>query len=85
VEEQSYRSCIALLKLSSTYSNDRLEAACEKALSYSAHPSFRSIRTILKTGSDKLKNAPQARDDNKSLSFAFTRGVEYYGGDKNAE
>jgi hypothetical protein len=85
VEEQSYRSCIALLKLSLTYSNDRLEAACEKALSYSAHPSFRSIRTILKTGSDKLKSTPQTQDDDKSLSFAFTRGAKYYGGGKNAE
>jgi hypothetical protein len=51
IEEQRYKTCIALLKLSDSYSVLRLEAACKKALAYSAVPSFRSIRTILKTGS----------------------------------
>jgi len=64
VEEQSYKTCLALLKLADTYSADRLEAACEKALSYSSCPSFRSIRTILKTGSDKRKTntSPKPND-----------------------
>src|SRR5215469_2891980 len=71
VEEQSYKSCIALLKLADTYSVERLEAACEKALSYMATPNFRSIRTILKTGSDRIK--PQALNalHESDTSFAF--------------
>ena len=36
VEQQSYRSCMGLLKLADKYSAERLEAACRKALSYTA-------------------------------------------------
>jgi hypothetical protein len=84
VEEQSYKTCIALLKLADTYSVARLEGACERALSYTATPSFRSIRTILKTGSDHLdKEAAAVEAGNNqagsSPAFAFTRGAAYYG------
>lgn len=34
VEQQSYRSCMGLLKLADKYSVDRLEADCRKALSF---------------------------------------------------
>jgi transposase len=85
VEEQSYKTCIALLKLADTYSVARLEAACKKALSYSATPSFRSIRTILKTGSDGLKPETAALTSENNASFAFTRGASYYGGENNGE
>jgi transposase len=85
VEEQSYKSCIAILKLADTYSVERLEAACEKALSYVAVPGFRSIRTILKTGSDRVKQetAPTGREND--TSSAFTRGAVYYGGESHGE
>jgi len=70
------------LKLADTYSVTRLEAACEKALAYTATPSFRSIRTILKTGSEKWKpeNITGNISNDKANAFAFTRGVTYYGG-----
>jgi len=77
VEEQSYKSCIALLKLSDTYSPKRLEAACKKALSYAATPSFRNIRTILKTEGGKQKEETSAVVCESA--FAFTRGAVYYG------
>ena len=89
VEEQSYKTCIALLKLSDTYSVTRLEAACKRALSYAATPSFRSIRTILKTGSDMQKSQTAITGmENDSASTdqgfgAFTRGAAYYGGEHN--
>ena len=85
VEEQSYKTCIALLKLSDTYSVARLEAACKKALSYAAVPSFRSIRTILKTGSDRLKPETETSSPENNSEFAFIRGAAYYGGQKNGE
>ena len=81
VEEQSYKSCIALLKLSDTYSPARLEAACKKALSYIATPSFRNIRTILKTERGKQKDETLAAVC--QAAFAFTRGAAYYGGGHN--
>ena len=87
VEEQSYKSCIALLKLADAYSVIRLEAACKRALSYTITPSFRSIRTILKTGSDRYKEETAAvdPDNNNSTAFAFTRGAAYYGGGQDGE
>ena len=78
VEEQSYKTCIALLKLADVFSVERLEAACEKALTYSSTPSFRSIKTILKTGSEKRKSEITAGNTDAN-GFAFTRGASYYG------
>jgi hypothetical protein len=83
IEEQSYKTCIALLKLADAYSVARLEAACTRALSYTVTPSFRSIRTILKTGSDKAKPETATVDGERNTAFAFTRGTAYYGGDNH--
>ena len=87
VEQQSYKTCIALLKLADTYSAVRLERACEKALCYHTCPSFRSIKTILKTGSDKrtneIKKTALENQENDAQQHAFTRGKTYYGGKDN--
>jgi len=85
VEQQSYKTCIALLKLADTYSADRLEMACEKALSYSSCPSFRSIRTILITGSDKRNKSIPPKKNDEGQQYAFTRGNAYYGGKNDGE
>ena len=60
VEQQSYRSCMGLLKLADKYSVSRLEAACRKALSFTAAPSYKSIKNILDTGSDLLEASGQS-------------------------
>ena len=79
IEQQSYRSCMGLLKLAEKYSDRRLEAACEKALSYTASPSYKSIKNILAAGRDKpdqeQKNPEAATIPNK---HAITRGADYY-------
>jgi len=77
VPEQSYKACMALLKLSDKYSPNRLEAACAKALTYTPRPSFKYVETVLKSGQDKIiesnvSNPPVATE------FGFTRGAEYY-------
>ena len=79
VEQQGYRSCLALLKLADKYSVTRLEAACCKALSYTPNPSFKSIKTILTTGQDKVAAQETPSVNNESASFGFTRGADYYG------
>jgi transposase len=53
VEQQSYRSCMGLLKLAEKYSPVKLEAACKKALSYSSSPSYKSIKNLLVTLKDE--------------------------------
>ncbi len=78
VEQQTYRSCMGLLKMADKYSARRLEAACEKALSYTATPSYKSIKNILVTGKDK----PQGESDKQEAAhndFGITRGAGYYG------
>ena len=79
VEQQSYRSCMGLLKLADKYSVQRLEAACKKALSYTASPSFKSIKNILAAGQDKLDKEPQVSDTTATQNkHAITRGADYY-------
>ena len=79
VEQQGYRSCMALLKLADKYSVPRLEAACKKALSYTPHPSFKSVKTILSTGQDKVTEEQTAKTNDDSANYGFTRGADYYG------
>ena len=76
IEQQSYRTCMALLKLGDKYSPRRLEAACKRALSYTPSPSFKSVQTILATGQDEILDAQQEYDD--SAEFGYTRGSGYY-------
>ena len=79
IEQQSYKSCRALLHLADKYSAQRLEAACRKAFSYTSRPSLKGIQTILKSGQDKLQQ-PEYEPPNLS-EYGFARGPEYYGGD----
>ena len=80
VEQQGYRSCMALLKLADKYSVQRLEAGCKKALFYTPHPSLKSVKTILSTGQDKVANEQAVKQPNdESVNHGFTRGADYYG------
>lgn len=79
VEQQTYKSCMGLLKMADKYSAQRLEAACKKALSYTATPSYKSIKNILITGKDR----PQSESDKQETThnnFGITRGASYYRG-----
>jgi transposase len=79
VEQQSYKACIGFLKLADKYSVERLESACGRALAYGASPSFKSVHTILKTGSDKLADEANSGRNTDSSEYGFTRGARYYG------
>ena len=78
VEQQGYKSCMGILKLADRCSVDRLEAACKKALSYTPHPSYKSIKNILTTGQDKVTGDQQKRSSSPN-EYGFTRGSGYYG------
>jgi transposase len=79
VEQQSYKSCLALIKLADKYSVTRLEAACKKALFYTSMPSYKSVKTILSTGQDKVAAEPEPSTAANVQSYGFTRGANYYG------
>jgi transposase len=81
IEQQGYRSCMALLKLADRYSVTRLESACARALSYTPSPSYKNISTILKSGQDKLRKPETEIHTNGEVDkHGFTRGADYYGG-----
>ena len=78
VEQQGYRSCMALLKLSDQFTPERLEAACGIALGYTPRPTYKAIQTILKSGRDKTSIEPQTTTE--ASKYGFTRGPDYYQG-----
>ena len=82
VEQQGYKSCMVLLKLTDKYPPERLENACRKALSYTPQPSYKSIQSILKSGQDKLLLAEPEPTMKKASQYSFTRGADYYRRDK---
>ena len=79
VEQQTYKGCMGLLKLADKYSVERLEAACEKALSYTATPSYKSIKNILTAGHDKSVDADSLEKSASTQNkYGITRGADYY-------
>jgi transposase len=79
IEQQGFKACRALIELADKYSFDRVEAACAKALSYTAQPSYKQVQTILKTGQDKTTGTSNEPPECKASGHSFTRGSEYYG------
>jgi len=77
VEQQGYRACMALLKMADSYTPERLEAACVKALCYTPRPAYKTIQTILKSSQDRITNEPAAPSE--PSAHGFTRGAGYYG------
>jgi len=78
VEQQGYKSCMALLKLSDHYSVVRLEDACRKALTFSPSPSLKSVQAILKSEQDLLQTEDVDPEPVPQKAHRFTRGAEYY-------
>jgi len=79
IEEQTYKSCMGLLRLAERYSAKRLEAACAKALSFTASPSFKSIKNILVTDSKEDASKQEVKSAAVNV-YGITRGANYYGG-----
>ena len=79
VEQQGYRSCMALLKSADKYSVQRLENACQRALSYTPNPGYKNVQTILRTGSDKIRKMPEPVKSDQTSKFGITREDNYYG------
>ncbi|MDR0882365.1 MAG: IS21 family transposase [Candidatus Adiutrix sp.] len=77
VEQQGYKACMAILKLTDKYPVERLEASCELALSYTAQPSYKNIAAILRSGHDRLQKEVPVVSSSAS-EYGFTRGADYY-------
>jgi transposase len=78
--EQGYRSCLGLIRLGDRYGNNRLEAACARALKYHAC-SYKSVKSILESGLDhqpECDSAPSAAP----LLHENIRGADYFDQEK---
>lgn len=67
--EQGYRPCLGIVRLADRYGEDRLEAACRRALRHSAI-SYRSVKSILEKGLDRVdeeKEAPRGPVDHDNI------------------
>jgi len=75
--QQAYRSLLGIFRLGTSYTDQRLEAACSRALIIGT-TSFRSIESILKTGLDS-KPIPSHQDNQtESVQHQNIRGADYY-------
>ncbi len=74
--EHGYRSCLGLFRLAKRYGDDRLEAACARALAVSAR-SYRHVESILKHGLDRAPALETEAHGNK-VAHENVRGRDYY-------
>jgi hypothetical protein len=81
IKEQGYNSCLSVLRLSKTYSDGRLEAACEQALTKFRSPRYRHLKAILASNGDKLYL--EEKTGNAADPVGYVRGSDYYGGRHN--
>lgn len=73
--EQAYRSCLGLMRLGSRYGEDRLEAACRRALPAGIH-SYKGVKNILDARLDQVE-----LDEPSNIvpdTHANIRGQAYY-------
>jgi len=76
--EQSYRTCLGILRLGKSYGDARLEAACRYALTLGSH-SVRSVESILK---HRLDEQPRSGGAQHELALPTEhdnlRGADYF-------
>ncbi len=73
--EQGYRSCLGILRLGKHYGDQRLEAACKRAVEYEEYR-YKYIRTILEKGLDKQNS--DLPDTQPQLNHRNVRGGTYF-------
>ena len=74
--QQGYNACYGVMRLGKSYGDDRLEAACARALALGT-ASYRSIESILKKGLDR-RPLPQPAPTKEPVQHENVRGADYY-------
>jgi transposase len=74
--EQGYRSCLGILRLSDQYTQQRLEAAAQRACVMDAY-SYRSIKSMLEKQLDRVP-AEKAAAPRPPVVHGNIRGADYY-------
>ena len=74
--QQGFRACLGILRLGKGFGDERLEAACRRALKLNAC-SYKSIDSILRQGLDR-QALPEQQELELSLEHGNIRGSDYY-------
>jgi len=74
--QQGFRACMGLMSMGKKYSNDRLEAACNRAIKTNC-VSYKSIQSILKTGLDQ-QALPEMQTSQHTPDHDNIRGPGYF-------
>jgi len=82
IKEQGYNPALAVLRLCKTYSEPRLETACELVLTRIKAPRYHHLKSILSANQDKLSHPSEGQD---KPSGGYVRGAAYYGGGSHGE
>jgi len=80
--EQAYKSCMGILSLGKIFTNERLEKACLRGLTYEKY-SYRTIQRILKSKLDQLEEEPESSSQSDLEELPpneHLRGSKYYEG-----
>ena len=84
IKEQGYNPSLSVLRLSKTYSEARLETACELALTKVRTPRYHHLKAILAANQDQIYlNGLKVNTTEQNTTIGYVRGAEYYGGSKN--
>ena len=75
--QQGFRACMGIMSLGKEYSQERLEAACSRALAIGS-PSYKSVQAILKKGLDRLPLQKEVPQQTSFINHSNIRGSGYY-------
>lgn len=82
IKEQGYNPALAVLRLSKTYSDLRLEGASKLALTRIRAPRYHHLKAILSANQDKVDQSGETSDQPLG---GYVRGAQYYGGGGHGE
>jgi hypothetical protein len=80
IKEQGYNPSLSVLRLSKTYSETRLETACEIALTRVKTPRYHHLKAVLAANQDQIYLEDKNASKKASSTTGYVRGSEYYGG-----
>lgn len=84
IKEQGYNPALAVLRLSNKYSEARLEAACEFAITVGiSKPRYHHLNSILASNQDHIYMENKKVKEKPDTPMGYLRGSNYYGGGNN--
>jgi transposase len=75
--QQGFRACLGIMRLGKAYGDERLEAACRRAVKLESF-SFKSVQSILKHGLDRQTLLSLDEESGETIEHPNIRGAHYY-------